>query len=80
MKFLPFFLLFFLSTPSKAITWKEFWEPFNNGPYYYSPSSIYIPSICSEEIYREEYVPGNQWSPGYVRRWKEIRRVPCSRY
>jgi hypothetical protein len=29
-------------------------------------------------VYREEYVPGTYWSPGYTRRWTEVVRVPCS--
>lgn len=75
MKYLAFLLL--LITPSaSAITWKEFWEPFDNGPYYRSP--VYYVPMCNRTVYREEYVPGNIWRPGYVRYWKETIRVPCS--
>ena len=76
MKLLFLIITIFLSTPSKAITWKEFWKPFNNGTsgHYYNRYSNHE---CFNYVYREEYVPGNIWSHGYVRRWKERVRVPC---
>ena len=32
---------------------------------------------CFKEVYREEYIPGTQNSPGRVRRWTENKEVPC---
>ena len=32
---------------------------------------------CFKEVYREEYIPGTQSSPGRVRRWTENKEVPC---
>ena len=32
---------------------------------------------CTRNEYREEYVPGTQDSPGYVRSWNETVEVPC---
>ena len=32
---------------------------------------------CTRNEYREEYIPGTQVSPGYVRSWNEIIEVPC---
>ncbi len=32
---------------------------------------------CTRNEYREEYVPGNQTSPGYVKSWTESVEVPC---
>ena len=32
---------------------------------------------CTPNEYREEYVPGTQKSPGYVRSWNETIEVPC---
>jgi hypothetical protein len=72
MKYL-LLLLPFVTLPVNAITWKEFWEPFEQRVYYREP-------ICTEVVYREEYVPGNRWNPGYVRTWRERVRVPCSIY
>ena len=34
--------------------------------------------MCSTSEYREEYVPGNKNSPGYVKIWNEAVQVPCS--
>ena len=36
-------------------------------------------SRCYEEVWREEYVPGNYNRRGYVRRWQETVVVPCRR-
>ena len=34
---------------------------------------------CYRSEYREEYVPGNEDNPGYVRSWKETIEFPCER-
>ena len=34
---------------------------------------------CVLNEYREEYVPGNQNSPGYVKTWNEQVEVPCDK-
>ncbi len=33
---------------------------------------------CTRNEYREEYIPGTQNSPGYVKSWNETVEVPCS--
>ena len=32
---------------------------------------------CFKPEYREEYVPGTEFDPGYVKSWKETVEVPC---
>ena len=32
---------------------------------------------CFRNVYREQYVPGTESRPGYVRRWRERKEVPC---
>ena len=32
---------------------------------------------CFKTEYREEYVPGTEFDPGYVKSWKETVEVPC---
>ena len=32
---------------------------------------------CYRSEYREEYVPGTENDPGYVKSWKETVEVPC---
>ena len=34
---------------------------------------------CYRSEYREEYVPGTENDPGYVKAWKETIEYPCSR-
>ena len=33
---------------------------------------------CYRSEYREEYVPGNESNPGYVKSWKETIEFPCT--
>ena len=35
--------------------------------------------VCYKEVWREEYVPGNRHRRGYVRRWKDVKRIRCRR-
>jgi hypothetical protein len=35
---------------------------------------------CFRSEYREEYVPGTEDNPGYVKSWKETVEVPCAEY
>ena len=32
---------------------------------------------CFKSEYREEYIPGTENDPGYVKSWKETLEVPC---
>ena len=32
---------------------------------------------CFKTEYREEYIPGTEDSPGYVKSWKDTIEVPC---
>jgi hypothetical protein len=73
MKFLLLLPIVFTSIPSHAITWKEFWEPFDSEIHVYQS-----PPMCRRRVYREQYVPGTEWNPGYVRRWYDVVRQPCS--
>jgi len=77
MKLLLLISTIFLATPSQAITWKEFWKPFNHGSGVYYYTRPYTNNVCFRNVYREQYIPGNQWSHGYIRRWTERVSVPC---
>lgn len=71
------------ATPSKAITWNEFWEPFvhdkkehkHHKNHHHTYKQKYVE--CFKTVYREEYVPGNRWSSGYVRTWEDKIPIPC---
>ena len=36
-------------------------------------------TTCFREEYREEYVPGTEDNPGYIKSWKDTIEYPCSR-
>ena len=76
MKFLLLLPLTLLSAPAHAITWEEFWEPFQNDRVYVYERPT-PPPMCKRRVYREEYIPGNYWNPGYVKRYNQIVKVPC---
>ena len=33
---------------------------------------------CYRSEYREEYIPGSEYNPGYVKSWKETIEYPCN--
>ena len=56
-------------TPAVAA---EVWEDGSMRQSGYSKSRT-----CYRSEYREEYVPGTENDPGYVKSWKETLEVPC---
>ena len=83
MKLLPFILLPFLATPANALTWEQFWAPFDGHHYHHHHRDYYEEPMCRRRLYNEEYVPGyytrnGHRVGGYVRRWYEWVSVPCS--
>ena len=59
-------------TPAVAA---EVWEDGSMRQSGYSKSRT-----CYRSEYREEYVPGTENDPGYVKSWKETVEVPCESY
>jgi len=50
----------------------------------YRTSNSYQPgysssSTCTRKEYREEYIPGTSYRPGYVKSWHDEVEVPCNR-
>tara|TARA_B100001989_G_scaffold167019_1_gene120235 strand:- start:126 stop:455 length:330 start_codon:yes stop_codon:yes gene_type:complete len=35
---------------------------------------------CYGKIYREKYIPGSIVNPGYIRKWQETIRIPCTQH
>lgn len=70
--------LTFLPVPASAITWNQFWRPFQGygNPYYYHQVNRYTP-VCTQRIYHREYVPPTHWRSGYTRTWSEVIQVSC---
>ena len=58
MKLLPFILLPFLATPASALTWEQFWAPFDGHHYHHHHRDYYEEPMCRRRLYNEEYVPG----------------------
>ena len=69
MRFLVLCLLLSGCTPAVAA---EVWEDGSMRQSGYSKSRT-----CYRSEYREEYVPGTENDPGYVKSWKETLEVPC---
>ena len=69
MRFLVLCLLLSGCTPAVAA---EVWEEGSMRQSGYSKSRT-----CYRSEYREEYVPGTENDPGYVKSWKETLEVPC---
>ncbi len=80
-KLLPILIVFAFPTSAQAITWGEFWEPFDGHHHHHHPSRRrYYDThneVCTKKVYKERYKPGDIHYPGYVQRWYETYRVPC---
>ena len=69
--------LILLSIPSaNALTWREFWEPFIENSQNYSRVRNRT-ETCFKVVRFEEYVPGNEWTFGYVRHRREEHSINC---
>ena len=90
MKFLALpLLLAATATPASALTWGEFWEPFEVQHHHHIERDYYrhhVPkrSWCWDYVQHEEYIEGDysrsgRYRPGWVRKWTERVRVPCTR-
>ena len=69
---LLFVSLLALSACTPAVA-AEVWEDGSMRQSGYSKSRT-----CYRSEYREEYVPGTEIDPGYVKSWKETIEVPCT--
>jgi hypothetical protein len=91
MKFLALpLLLAATATPASALTWGEFWEPFQGDTHHHYIERDYyrhhVPrrTWCWDYVQHEEYISGDysrsgRYRPGWVRKWTERVRVPCRR-
>ena len=89
-KFLALPLLLALGSPAQAITWEEFWEPFDHDHahrievIHYNERPQYIqPRTCIKEVRRTKWVPG-RWRGdvyiyGHYMGVVRDKRCPCRR-
>ena len=62
--------------PAEALTWNEFWEPFVEHVSHNSGIRNKT-EYCYKVVKYEEYVPGNEFSSGYVRHRSEKYTIHC---
>ena len=76
-KIIAFAILFScFNVPLKALTWNEFWEPFVEHASHNSRIRNKT-EYCYKVVKYEEYVPGNEFSSGYVRHRSEKHTIHC---
>ena len=76
MKIIRYSLILLSIPPANALTWKEFWEPFIENSQNYSRIKNRT-ETCFKVIRFEEYVPGNEWTSGYVLHRREEHSIIC---
>tara|TARA_Y100001970_G_C14259119_1_gene878131 strand:+ start:9934 stop:10170 length:237 start_codon:yes stop_codon:yes gene_type:complete len=76
MKALTISFILIFSNPANALTWDEFWRPFVEESQNYSRIRNRT-ETCYKIVRYEEYVPGNEWSKGYVRHRSEKFTIYC---
>ena len=55
-------------------------EDYNNRQVYNSQEGYAYENKCFRYEYREQYIPGNSRSPGYVKSYNEKVSIPCETY
>lgn len=82
MKFLPLLFVILMPLPSQALTWGDLLNSYKNRTPYMQPQRVYdrgrFVALCNLRVLREEYIPANGSTPGYVKRWEEFVKVPCN--
>ncbi len=76
MKILIYSIVLFTIPSANALTWAEFWEPFVESAQNYSRIRNRT-ETCYKVVRYEEYVPGNEWSSGFVRHKTEKHSIHC---
>ena len=76
MKIFICFLVSLSMHSANALTWSEFWEPFIESAQKYSRIRNRT-ETCYKVVRFEEYVPGNEWTSGYVRHRREEHSIHC---
>ena len=76
MKILMSFLVLLCMPSANALTWAEFWEPFIESAQNHS-SIRNKTETCYKVVRFEEYIPGNEWTSGYVRHRREEHSIHC---
>ena len=87
---LPLLAIPLLATPASALTWDEFWEPFDDVEvhHYHHHRGHFIerkrPPVkrCIKHVERDRYYPGYHsrrygWVPGYWETTYKKKLVPC---
>ncbi len=89
MKLLALPLLLLCAAPANALTWKEFWEPFQgDGHYHYYDShyhrDYYRPRrhMCEVQVTRRVWIPGRwlgqyEYVEGYWEKQTRLKWRPC---
>ena len=76
MKIITYILILIFIPSANALTWADFWEPFVESAQNY-PRIRNRTQTCYKLVRFEEYVPGNEWTSGYVRHRTEKHSIHC---
>ena len=77
MKILIATLMLGVSLPVNA--YENIGDRSNRNAYEYQKGYAYE-NRCFRYVYREQYIPGNSISPGYVKSYNEKISIPCNRH
>jgi hypothetical protein len=81
-------LLLSAAAPANALTWKEFWEPFEGHGHYHSHHYYYEAPprrrMCEVQVTRRVWVPGRwlghyEYVEGYWEKQTRLKYRPCRR-
>ena len=80
-------LLLSAAAPANALTWKEFWEPFEGHGHHHSHHHYYYDHpprrrMCEVQVTRRRWVPGfwlghHEYVEGYWEKQTRLKWRPC---
>jgi len=82
MKLLALPLILLTASPASAITWGEFWEPFNDGHHHHHYREYRPRRTCEYVVTRRRWIPGywlgaHRYVEGHYETRDSIRYRPC---
>jgi hypothetical protein len=77
-------LLLSAAAPANALTWNEFWEPFDGHGHHHYYEAPPRRRMCEVQVTKRVWIPGfwlghHQYVEGYYEKQTRLRYQPCGR-
>ncbi len=63
--------------PAYSLTWKEFFNSMPSDKYNFPANAKNKNVTCWKKVYWEEYIEGNSYTSGYVKKYRKELKINC---